>query len=373
MNKPWRHLQILPAVLLFVFGLSSDSSAQCDPNCMPPKVGPTFTQYFHFDPGFPEWGKTAWRDAQAEWNSHLAAVNAGARIFEDGGRRVSVNEAYRGTNVWAEVVQNDIYINPDVLDQPYEWQKFIALHEFGHTLNYDHVLCAQDQTVMAEYSAPYWAAPSTYLKCPDDMALERDFGSGGGGSQGWCVSKQCTPIIVNLDGGTLKLSDRDVPFDFAGSGIQQYFSWTRAGTNTAFLVLDRNGNGRIDNGHELFGNFTPIGWGSGPLEAADGYEALGSFDSASNGGNADGWITAADSVYPMLRLWFDNNHNGVTEEGELRSLLDVGVVGIKLSATESLRRDRNGNWFRYCSDVLVQSDDDRLVRRTACDVYLNPR
>jgi hypothetical protein len=101
------------------------------------------------------------------------------------------------------------------------------------------------------------------------------------------------------------------------------------------LVLDRNGNGRIDDGGELFGNHS----GSGP-GWANGFAALAEFDS-----NLDGRIDASDAAFASLRVWKDANSNGLTDEGELLTLQQAGVGSLSLSYTSGWAVDAQGNSY----------------------------
>jgi hypothetical protein len=177
-----------------------------------------------------------------------------------------------------------------------------------------------------------------------------------------------TPIVVDVLGNGFALTDRQhgVMFDVDGNGIASLVPWTRPGSDDAWLALDRNDNGRIDNGLELFGGTTY----QPPSESPNGFVALGEFDRVEAGGNADGQLDRTDRVFDHLTLWTDANHNGVSEPAELVPVAAVGVQSISLDFRESRRRDQFGNVFRYRAPVRGLNSE---IGQWACDVFLIAR
>jgi hypothetical protein len=157
------------------------------------------------------------------------------------------------------------------------------------------------------------------------------------------------PIVLDLgsNGWDFTSAAEGVSFDIDADGHSDPIAWTAAGAADGFLIWDRNGNGSVDDGRELFGDATPQAESATP----NGFAALAAFDLAQFGGNGDGVISSLDGIFAALQVWVDADHDGVSSAGELSSLASHGVVSIDLDVKESRRKDRHGNELRYRARV----------------------
>ena len=169
------------------------------------------------------------------------------------------------------------------------------------------------------------------------------------------AQKRCSPggspILVDTTGRGFQLTSAEdgVVFDIQGTGQPVRIAWTAPKSGNAFLALDRNHNGTINSGKELFGNYTaqPPCPGGGS-SCRNGYRGLAEFDKPENGGNGDGIIDERDAVFSHLLLWIDENHNGISEPNELHTLPELGVYSISLHYRDDQHFfDQYGNWFHY--------------------------
>jgi hypothetical protein len=124
------------------------------------------------------------------------------------------------------------------------------------------------------------------------------------------------PVTLDLDGDgritTVSLADNGRVFNWDGSGFDKRVGWI--GNNDAMLYLDRSPNGVVDSGKELFSN-------SAVSDVVKGVRGLAWVDA-----NSDGLITNKDPVFAELKVWQDTNGNALADEGELKTLAQLGIT-----------------------------------------------
>ena len=130
--------------------------------------------------------------------------------------------------------------------------------------------------------------------------------------------------------------DDGVLFDIDGDGEREMVAWTAASSAVAFLVLDRDGDGAITSGKEMFTD-------DSRADSRNGFEALVR-TAMEMYGDAAGSITSRHPLFERLQLWIDANHNGISEPSELRSASDMfSAIGLHYRGYHG--SDRFGNVF----------------------------
>jgi len=243
---------------------------------------------------------------------------------------------------------------------------------------------------------PLWEDKYHYvLNCPGETlpagciptAAPPYPGSGGGswvwdyGTCSWvwqsCTQETCpggggsSPVVIDtLNTGfvfTDPIKGNYVTFDLRGDGNYGHYSWPQHGSGNAWLVYDRDGDGIIKNGQELFGNFTPHSDG-GVTNHPDpnGFLALAWYDMPSQGGNLDAIIDKNDAIWTHLKLWIDE-HCYLTPNDPCQSLptelydLDAkGIHSLSLVYGVSPKTDDVGNKFTFYAVVNPEIHDAPL-------------
>lgn len=130
------------------------------------------------------------------------------------------------------------------------------------------------------------------------------------------------PLMINLDTNIGSVSDQKFFFDLDSDGKEEEISF--AGKGSGFLALDKNGDGKINDGSELFGT-----------KSGDGFKDLAEYDEDGNG-----WIDENDSIYSQLKVW-TKDENGNDRLIDLKDA-DVGAIYLRNADTQfSLKDDEN--------------------------------
>lgn len=155
------------------------------------------------------------------------------------------------------------------------------------------------------------------------------------------------PLVIDLGtpGIELTTTNDGVYFDLDKNGFAEKTAWI--GTEDGFLVLDRNGNGIIDDGGELFSDQVEMNDGS---ISASGFAALSDLDE-----NGDGIIDANDAKFADLRVWVDVSHDG-SSENELHSLEELGITSISLNHIQTDTVDSDTGTIITESSVVTFAD-----------------
>ena len=161
------------------------------------------------------------------------------------------------------------------------------------------------------------------------------------------------PLVIDLGKSGFELTgiEDGVHFDMDLNGFAEKTGWITG--DDAFLALDLNGDGKINNSRELFGDRTLLSDGT---YAKSGFEALAQYDY-----NLDGLIDAHDEIYNRLLIWQDKNKDGISTPDELMTLKEAGITSINLNYTEKISDKFNDSVLANISSVTFEDGTETTV------------
>jgi len=172
------------------------------------------------------------------------------------------------------------------------------------------------------------------------------------------------PLVLNFDGKAAELADTRFDFDLDSDGKAE--SVAGLGRSSAFLALDRNKDGVINNGKELFG-----------ADSGNGFADLKAYDSDGNN-----WIDEADAVYADLRVWRpgsegNDGKGGKADKagGQLQTLQEAGVGALWLGSVDSqfsLKDEARETQAQVRQTGLWLSEDGRAGALQQVDLATRP-
>lgn len=292
--------------------------------------------------------------AHAIFDSYLEIVDPGVSLeFKGDGDLYSAAavtcKTYFGETDFGCVIQIDHYIQETLLNIriggrtlqiPVEYDNYVRRPQILDGNPHCYRATLRGSVIGGTYSNT-WGSPQRCLGGFPDPPPKPE------------VPEEDCPILLDLnqDGFHLSGPDPAVSFDIDADGIPDQIAWTKVGEDDAFLCLDRNGNGAIDDGRELFGYATPLLSGE---PAQVGYRALAELDQPELGGNEDEKVDASDGAFSDLCAWVDTNRDGLSQPDEIQSLAQVGVESLDYGYKTVGIRDSFGNRFRYVSSAMMR-------------------
>ena len=201
--------------------------------------------------------------------------------------------------------------------------------------------------ILASYFNVLALAPAVGHTIGQNLPLPHEINAWWNQAKQWVLQRR-DPLALDLDGDGIETRgvDGKVVFDHNNDGVKTGTGWLRP--DDGWLVLDRNSNGTIDNGGELFGVDTVKADGT---KATDGFDALSNLDS-----NDDGVFDAKDTRFADVRVWRDLNQDGVSQSNELSTLAANSIRSISLSKTSATTNLGNGN-AQTATATFTRTDD----------------
>ncbi len=171
-----------------------------------------------------------------------------------------------------------------------------------------------------------------------DVSMSRRFVQETSINLGIDMIKTCDPLVINLDGNIANVSDQKIRFDIDGDG--ELDTVNRLNSRSGYLSLDLNGDGKINDGTELFGT-----------KSGDGFADLAKYDRDHNG-----WIDENDAIWDKLKIWVTDEYG----HEQLYSLSEAGIGALCLAKAATEFADTNEN-----------NDKKAFVRSTGIFLYEN--
>ena len=221
------------------------------------------TYYFDSTVSSNETLKDWFRVAADEWNGALEASGATERITLNSNGRIRVGLDDTVCPDWGRGANQAGYVLlcSDTLLESAPFVRRIMSHEFGHVFGYASGNCSKNDSVMTDIQ-PSDMDPNTAISagCADNAAIARDYDP----PPDMCATDPAwpgcnSPLVIDTKGNGFKFTSASdgVMFDIDADGVPDRVGWTKNDSDDAWLAIDRNGNGVIENGSELFGDVTP--------------------------------------------------------------------------------------------------------------------
>jgi Ca2+-binding RTX toxin-like protein len=298
--------------------------------------------YFHYWGNF---GGPGWRDGRpgndsppSTWGSAADTLDSQFKAHDTDywWARENLKNTGDQAQYWKDIAAADAALLealenmgvPEDMEMAGAREGALMIFRFKEIFNYYEFTA--EVTGMDERWGPFLGSPYTAIPILVYSSLDA--------AEQWTEGRRSVdPLVLDLDSDGIEAIGIDVSnpvlFDHNSDGTRTATGWIIP--DDGFLVLDRNGNGFVDSGRELFGDNTLLPNGS---LASNGYEALAVLDT-----NNDGGVSAADQNFAALRVWQDSNQDGVSQAAELRSLATLGISSISVVASPSNVDLGNGN------------------------------
>ena len=206
--------------------------------------------------------------------------------------------------------------------QPKETPPTAGVPEISWRRSTREVICESEKTTVCG-NGQVRTTDGKVIDFDYSLAMARDYRSERSQEESG-RTKLSDPLMLSFTGKACELTKDCIAFDLNADGTPEQIPGLGAGS--AFLVFDRNGNGKADNGSELFG-----------VASGNGFADLAQLDSDKNG-----WIDEADTAYGQLALWSGDKFNSLKEQG-VGALYTAAVdaeFALKTSSNELLGQIR---------------------------------